>query len=338
MAEPARCLEAQREKGSFHGSHLQVLLIQAGSLERLIAAARAVCELYPSAVCIGWLRAEDLIQGRASGLFSSVEVIPSRMDPPQDLIGDLCILSFEDRFGAGYWTLRNIPLRSGIRRIAFYNRSRRLREFSRFGWRANTIAACFVLYPVFLCIRTLRAAWHHTCRYIDIVVLFALAGLAFLARCMWSVCGRSRRMVSSRSTPQTTQRVVLFIPSLGMGGAQRQLLSYLRHIDRNRWQPEIVTIDTVDTFFVTEFASLGVPVTFFTSTFRLSHVGVVWQLVRFLHGLNMPYCIAGFIMQLRLAPSREGLPGCLLLSDLSEVNGLDGSLGSIRSGRGPLMF
>jgi glycosyltransferase involved in cell wall biosynthesis len=329
VAEPARCPQAQREKVPFNESHFQVLLIQTGSLERLIAAAHAVCERYPSAVCIGWLRAEDLIQGRASGLFSHVEVIPSRMDPPQDPIGDLCILSFEDRFGAGYWTLRNIPLRSGIRRIGFYNRSRRLREFSRFGWRANTIAACFILYPVFLCIRTLQAAWHHTCRYIDIVALFALAGLAFLARCMWNVCGRSQRMVSSSGTPQTAQRVVLFIPSLGMGGAQRQLLSYLRHIDRSRWQPEIVTIDTADTFFVTEFASLGVPVTFFTSTFRLPHAGVVWQLVRFLHGYQYAVLHSWLHYAVALGAIGGGLAG---------VPVVIGSLRSERPGRFPWFY
>lgn len=139
----------------FHTSHFQVLLIQTGSLERLIAAAYAVYEVYPSALCVGWLRIEDLKQARVSGLFSHVEVIPSRMDPPRESNSDLCILPFEDRFGAGYWTLRNIPLRSGIRRIASYDRSRRLREFSRYGWRANTISACFILYPVLICVRAM---------------------------------------------------------------------------------------------------------------------------------------------------------------------------------------
>lgn len=329
MAEPARCSQAQRARVPFNASHFQVLLIQTGSLERLIAAAHAVCELYPSAVCIGWLRAEDLIQGRASGLFSYVEVIPSRMDPPRDSIGDLCILAFEDRFGAGYWTLRNIPLRSGFRRIASYDRSRRLREFSRFGWRANSIGACFILYPMLLCVRTIRAAWHYACRYIDIVALFALAGLAFLTRCIWNVCGRSQRMVSSRGTSQTTQRVVLFIPSLGMGGAQRQLLSYLRHIDRSRWQPEIVTIDTVDTFFVAEFASLGVPVNFFTSTFRLSHVGVVGQLVRYLRDRQCAVLHSWLHYAVALGAIAGGLAG---------VPVVVGSLRSERPGRFPWFY
>jgi len=67
-----------------------------------------------------------------------------------------------------------------------------------------------------------------------------------------------------------------------MGGAQRQLLSYLRHIDRNRWKPEVVTINTLDTFFAKEFDSLSVPVTFFRSGCRFEHVGIIWQLIRYL--------------------------------------------------------
>lgn len=284
MAELARCTQAQREMGLPDTSHFQVLLIQTGSLERLIAATHVVREVYPSALCVGWLRAEDLKQARASGLFSYIEVIPSRMDSPRESVSDLCILPFDDRFGAGYWTLRNVPLRSGIPRIAFHSRSSRLREFSRCGWRVNTIAACFILYPVLLCARAIQAVWHHIRQYIDVIVLFVLAGLAFLARCISGVFGRGKRTVVAGGTSRSIKRVVMFIPSLGMGGAQRQLLSYLRHMDRGCWQPEIVTIDTMDTFFVEEFKSLGVPVTFFTSKFGFQHVGVVWQLVRYLRG------------------------------------------------------
>ena len=329
MAEFARCTQAQCEMPPFHTSHFQVLLIQTGSLERLIAAAYAVCEVYPSALCVGWLRTEDLKQARVSGLFSHVEVIPSRMDPPRESNSDLCILPFEDRFGAGYWTLRNIPLRSGIRRIASYDRSRRLREFSKSGWRANTISACFILYPVLICVRAIRTVWDHIRKHIDVAALFALAGVALLVRCLSNVCGRGKRLMATGGTPDSVQRVVLFIPSLGMGGAQRQLLSYLRHLDRGRWQPEIVTIDTIDTFFVAEFESLGVPVTFFTSKFSLHHVGVVWQLVRYLRGRQCAVLHSWLHYAVALGAIAGGLAG---------VPVVVGSLRSERPGRFPWFY
>lgn len=329
MAELTRCLQTQHERASFPETHFPVLLIQTGSLERLIAATHTVCEMYPAALCIGWLRAEDLNQGRASGLFSYVEVIPSRMDPPRDPVGDLCVLSFEDRFGVGYWTLRNIPLRSGIPRIASYTRSRQLREFSRYGWRANTIVACFILYPVLLCIRTIRAAWHRICRYIDIAMLFALAGVALLTRGISKFFGRGRRVAAAGGGSPGAQRVALFIPSLGMGGAQRQLLSYLRHIDRRRWQPEVVTINTTDRFFVEEFESLGIPVTFFQSKSRLDHVGVVWQLVRLLRDRQYAVLHSWLHYAVALGAIAGGLAG---------VPVIVGSLRSERPGRFPWFY
>jgi glycosyltransferase involved in cell wall biosynthesis len=322
-------IQAQRKEAPFHTSHFQVLLIQTGSMERLIAATHAMYEAYPSALCVGWLRAEDLEQARATGLFSHVEVIPSRMDPPRESISDLCILPFEDRFGAGYWSLRNIPLRSGILRIALYNRSRRLRIFSRSGWRANTIVACFFIYPVLLCIRGIQTVWHHIRKYVDVAVLFALAGCALLVQCFSNVSDRGKRKLATGATSNNIQRVVLFIPSLGMGGAQRQLLSYLRHIDRGRWQPEIVTIDTTDTFFVAEFESLGVPVTFFTAEFRLHHVGVVWQLVRYLRGRQCVVLHSWLHYAVALGAIAGGLAGVPIVV---------GSLRSERPGRFPWFY
>src|SRR5262245_7401855 len=264
-----------------HHHPVHVLVIQMGTIARLIETVNAVYDAHPSALCVGWVRSEDLKQATARKLFGHVEPIVARMDLPQGYVPDLCVFSLEDRPWIRYWTLRNLPLRAGIRRIATYGRSRRLHEFSRRKWRANTLLTCLVFYPLLLILSGMKTIWHWFCHYADIAFLFALAGMACLIRGLSGLWSRTARVADSGNAPHS-QRVVLFIPSLGMGGAQRQLLSYLRHIDRNRWKPEVVTINTLDTFFAKEFDSLSVPVTFFRSGCRFEHVGIVWQLIRYL--------------------------------------------------------
>jgi len=252
-----------------------------GTLARLIETVKAVYDAHPSALCVGWVRSEDLKQATARKLFGHVEPIVARMDFPQGYVPDLCVFALEDRPWIRYWSLRNLPLRKGVQRIATYGRSRRLREFSRHQWRVNTIVACLVLYPLLLVRAAILRVWYRVRTYIDVTALFALAGVARLVRGISSLFAGKPGLADGANC-SGDQRVILFIPSLGMGGAQRQLLSYLRHMDRTRWKPEVVTINTLDTFFVKEFESLDVPVTFFKSGCRLEHIGVVWQLVRYL--------------------------------------------------------
>jgi glycosyltransferase involved in cell wall biosynthesis len=260
---------------------VHVLVIQMGTLARLIETVKAVHEAHPSALCAGWVRSEDLKQATAQKLFGHVKPIVGRMDLSQGYVPDLCVFSLEDRPWIRYWTLRNVPLRSGIKRIATFGRSKRLQEFSRHQWRTNTLLTCLILYPLTLILSVMKIIWHWFCHYADIALLFALAASACLIRGLSAVWSRNSRIADS-GTASERERVVLFIPSLGMGGAQRQLLSYLRHIDRNRWKPEVVTINTLDTFFEKEFDALGIPVTFFRSGCRFEHVGIVWQLIRYL--------------------------------------------------------
>jgi glycosyltransferase involved in cell wall biosynthesis len=259
-----------------HTPPLYVLMIQMGTFARLVETAKAVYETYPSASCVGWVRSEDLKEARALSLFSHVEAIVGHKDLAAGDVPDLCVFSIEDRPWIRYWSLRNIPLRRGIQRIATYGRSKRLQEFSRREWRTNTIVACLILYPLLVGAALIRLAWYRIRNPIDVAALFALGALACLTR------GISKLWMTDDGIAHGSQRVIFFIPSLGMGGAQRQLHSYLRHIDRSRWTPEVVTINTLDSFFVEEFESLGIPVTFFQSGSRLEHVGVVWQLVRYL--------------------------------------------------------
>jgi glycosyltransferase involved in cell wall biosynthesis len=79
-----------------------------------------------------------------------------------------------------------------------------------------------------------------------------------------------------------SERVVLFIPSLGVGGAQRQLLIYLSRMDRARWTPELVTLNMPDKFFEEGIRALGVPVTYLNPAQEYWMCGIVWRLVRHL--------------------------------------------------------
>src|SRR5262249_29937245 len=167
---------------------VHVLIIQLGTLARLIETVHAVYEAHPSALCVGWVRPVDLKQATAQKIFGHVEPIVSRMDLPQRYVPDLCVFSLEDRPWIRYWTLRNLPLRAGIQRIATYGRSRRIQEFSRNRWRANTFLTCLILYPFLLVLSGMKIIWYWFCHYVDIALLFALAGLACLIQGLQALC------------------------------------------------------------------------------------------------------------------------------------------------------
>ena len=188
--------------------------------------------------------------------------------------------------------------------------------------------ACLILYPLLLVRAVILRVWYRGRTYIDVAALFALAGVACLFRGISKLfTGKSR--LADGGISSGDQRVILFIPSLGMGGAQRQLLSYLRHMDRTRWKPEVVTINTLDSFFVEEFESLGVPVTFFKSGCRLEHIGVVWQLVRYLRARPCTVLHSWLHYAVALGAIAGGLVG---------VPVVVGSLRSERPGRFPWFY
>jgi glycosyltransferase involved in cell wall biosynthesis len=311
-----------------HRHPVHVLVIQMGALARLIETVKAVYEAHPSALCVGWVRSEDLKQVTALKLFGHVEPIVARMELPQGYIPDLCVFSVEDRPWIRYWSLRNLPLRRDVQRIATYGRSRRLREFSRRRWRANTILVCLILYPLLLARAVLLRAWNPIRHYIDVAMLFTLAGLAYLLRGISKLFAKNSRMADG-GIAAGGQRVILFIPSLGMGGAQRQLLSYLKHMDRSRWNPEVVTMKTLDSFFVAEFQSLGIPVTFFRWGCRFEHVGIVWQLISYLRRRPCAVLHSWLHYAVAIGAIAGGLVGVPLIV---------GSLRSERPGRFPWFY
>jgi len=83
--------------------------------------------------------------------------------------------------------------------------------------------------------------------------------------------------------PTGRRRLVLHIPSLGLGGAQRQLAIFLERIDRTQWDVEVVTVDALDKFFEPVIRDLNVSIHHLSPHYQLYEVGLVWQLVRYLY-------------------------------------------------------
>ena len=119
-------------------------------------------------------------------------------------------------------------------------------------------------------------------RGLDIGALFGLALLAIVLK-PYHRSGLVRWSVRSALKKQSViRRVAIFIPSLGMGGAQRQLASFLQYLDRSRWHPVVVTLDTLDTFFEADVRAQGVEIIKLNPQCRFTHTGVVVQLIRYL--------------------------------------------------------
>ena len=86
----------------------------------------------------------------------------------------------------------------------------------------------------------------------------------------------------ARRLPAGRRRVVLFIPTMGLGGAQRQLLSFLTHLDRTQWEPELVTLNAPDKFFEPAVREMGVPITYLNPHQGYWMLGITWRLFRHL--------------------------------------------------------
>ncbi|TAJ23041.1 MAG: glycosyltransferase [Nitrospirae bacterium] len=263
---------------------MRILVIQTGSFEHAVTARNVVLSRYPDADVVGLIHEPDLQRARRALVFSEVYRMPSQCGllaapAPWSAGVDLCVIPFEDRLGVRYWTFRRVPIVHGIVRIASYNNCGRFREWSRSLWMLNSLVAC-------VGVRTLQALvqrlWSLSRRWGDVLGLFALGGGALAIKGLRAMGMSLFRANLDEARPAVKQRLVLFIPSLGLGGAQRQLASYLKHLDRNRWVPEVVTLTTPDRFFEPMIRSLDVPITHLDPYRRFEKIGVVWQLVGYL--------------------------------------------------------
>ncbi len=193
---------------------------------------------------------------------------------------DVCVVPFESRLGVHDWRFRRIPIRHKIPAVISYNGRGRLREWSYVRWILNSLLICVGVGAIHA---PAVWVWLRLRRWLDVMALFSLA-VSALALCGVSRLGlhplsrtRAGRLEAGR------RRLVLFIPSLGMGGAQRQMVSYLTRLDRDQWEPELVMLDLPDKFFEPAARELGIPITYLNAHHEFWMVGVAWRLARYLH-------------------------------------------------------
>ncbi len=262
-----------------------MLILQTGEFEGFADAARAVASRYGPSGFTALVREPDLSRARATGLFTAVSALPGN---PWHLAThealkapvDLCVVPFDDRFGIRYFKLRHALGAARTATFASYsNRRGRIREYSRAGWRARTFLVCGMLGVVYV---PLVWVWGVLQRRLDMVSLYLLA-IAAQPLNWLKVRGTHplSRAVNRRISPGR-RRLTLFIPSMGLGGAQRQLLSFLEHLDLAQWEPELVTLNAPDKFFEPAVRKMGVPITYLNPCMDYWMVGITWRLFRHL--------------------------------------------------------
>lgn len=263
---------------------MKILVLQTGRYEHCVAAAHAAAARYPGAALVCLCKPADRRRIESSGLFAEVLVDPDGTDQAGARLLDpgpveLWVIPFQDRFGIRYWHARRRPLQFGAPRIASFNRLGRWREAGRRAWAVQTALVCLGL-------RALQAPalrlWMVLRRGLDVGGLFLLTGLALGLNVMRRPQRLLWRALGTGVAEQGPRRLRLFIPSLGMGGAQRQLVTFLAALDRRRWQPEVLTLDMPDKFFEPAVRRLDVPVIYLNRGPDFWMLGVVWRLVRHL--------------------------------------------------------
>lgn len=260
---------------------MRILVLQTGELEQCVAATDAARAQYPGSDVIGVVRESDLRRAACSGRFVRLIGRPENVQGwvPWEASGErcrLCVIPFNSRLGVYYWHFRRMPLQLGIPMIASFNRCGTLRIRRQPMWAIATVFSCLLVRAIHA---PTIALWGYLRRWLDVGLLFALAAAALVVRGIHVV--RPRRLASSTiSKQQLPERVVLFIPSLGVGGAQRQLVTYLSGMDRTRWIPELVTLNMPDKFFEEGVRALGIPVTYLNPAHEFWMCGVVLRLMR----------------------------------------------------------
>jgi len=309
----------------------RVLVLQACGFDHFLAATRAVAARYPCAAFIGLVRESDYQRARASGDFAEVHRwdpdsespdLPSHWNTPVDL----CVVPFESRLGVYCWNFRRIPIRHKIPAVAMYNGRGQLREWSRLGWALNSLIISVGLRSVH---KWALWAWDYLRRWLDIAALFLLAGLALGSHGLRTLVTRLFEFKPAMEPQMVRRRIVLFIPVLGVGGTQKQLVTFLQHLDRDRWDVELVMLDLPDKFFEPDVCALGVPITYLNRYREVWMTGVVWRLMRHLRA-HPCHALHGW---LHYAAALGAIAG-----RLAGVPVVIGSLRSERPGRFPWFY
>jgi len=265
---------------------MRMLVLQTGEFEDFIAAAQAGARRYAPAELVALVKAADLSRAEAAGLFAAVHPLPGASREMADL-GlwntpiDLCLVPFDDAWGIYHFNARRIPITQRVQTIVSCNRRGRLREYSRREWIVSTVMIC-------IGVRAVHAplAWAWTLmprRSLDMAALCILAAVALPLGWLKARNLHPFSRSVARRLPTGRRRVLFFIPTMGLGGTQRQLLTALKHLDRTQWDPELVMLDDPDKFFEPAVRELGVPVTYLNDRRRgYWMLPVTWRLFRHL--------------------------------------------------------
>lgn len=190
---------------------------------------------------------------------------------------DLCVMSFHDRAGARYWTFRTLPLRVGIPRIVGIAGDHTVWSSPAWAWALGTLWACMVLRVLQLRPpESVREVVNYTVDYGMMILMTALALLAAGLKAVrlhplaWQV----------RRAAHESPFLFIFIPHFGLGGAQKMLITFLRHIDLQKYRVELCTLDGAFKFFEPQARSLPVPLTYLPCQCGFPYWKVIWVLTR----------------------------------------------------------
>lgn len=257
-------------------------MIQSSDQGRLREACDLAGERWPGARVS--LLAEERSRGAISGWFSGDSIltfsrdrkgVPVVTEATRERIRaqgfDACVLSFRDRYGVMYWHFRRIPLVAGIKGVLTIDAKDRVRWYGRTSWALATIIACTLG-------RTLRLPGKPFLRgHYDLMM--ALVVILALASCALRKAGLHAAQLRRVEGPHG-KRLCIFIPTLGMGGAQRALVNFLRHIDTGKYDVEVLTRDARDKFFEPAVLACGARLTYLPCEYKAPQWRFTYALAR----------------------------------------------------------
>ena len=140
---------------------------------------------------------------------------------------DACTMTFDDRYGVRYWRFRMIPLRCGIATVLHISKDGRADLYGIVSWTVVSGIACTVLRLPDILMPT--AVRERLARIWDGVLLVALTLLAVGVQLLGRL-GIVRGWKTQRERENHRPYLVVFIPQLGLGGAQKALSNLVRNI------------------------------------------------------------------------------------------------------------
>ena len=269
---------------------MKVLLIQSCECDRFLEALNVVRSRWPQASITAlidqdfvsetsvWLDGHEiLLYGKGHRARPTITAETRRCI--RDRRFDLCVLSYNDRFGVRFWSFRMLPIVTGIGRVVAINDQRTISNYRRFSWCVATAWVCTALRLLQFRIRiprsirsALEAGLDHA--MITLLTLLAVGGAGLKTLGLHPLM---RRRLGSRSV---SPRLFIFIPYLCVGGAQKTLVNFLRRIDLRKYRVEVCTLEGPDKFFESEVRALGVLLTYLPCQGGIPYWKIIWALTR----------------------------------------------------------